>query len=95
MLKIFCAAFAFTVLLSLPFHTAHAEASVGVPLPKSGMSCTTQFVKQDDGRIVPMVNCQLGQTCPAGTSCCRVGGSVECCKSGEFCTTHGCDTVKE
>jgi hypothetical protein len=39
--------------------------------------------------ILAAVNCGLGQTCPDGNRCCRVGQSVYCCPRSQSCDHEG------
>jgi hypothetical protein len=58
---------------------------------KKSQHCKLESITSKDGKKVWDVNCGLGATCPDGTSCCRLGGNVECCKAGEKCNSGVCE----
>ena len=49
------------------------------------MSICQSVLEEKDGFKVAAVNCGLGQTCPDGNQCCRIGSSIWCCPSNGSC----------
>jgi hypothetical protein len=58
----------------------------------SPATCQKSSTIRSDGVKVATVNCQMGQTCNDGETCCRLGSSISCCTSTENCVDGTCES---